>query len=117
MVLEGMIFAHILVEWIRVVLYPGAGVGGAFHMVRRDAEGGLLGQNGLFTAEIFVALAVRLTEYLYLEAFNLSCSIALPTHQYQFAGDDKVGGFTVDDPAGYVRGGIGLRYDLALGDR
>ena len=118
-ILDMLLSAHLMITWEKVALCPGVAIGGGYYGVwtrmGRDHDEEKLSDHGGFRASLFVSLLVRVTERLYVEVLGLSGSLSLPIHQDTFPGDEANPGFSITEPRGFLRGGVGIRYGLPFG--
>ena len=117
--LDGSILVRLWMAWGRVALSPGVSIGGGVYWVYarmgEDHDEKYLDEHGGFRASFFVSLMIRITRRLYVEVLELSSSHLLPGHRDTYAGDAANPGFTIYEPKGFLRAGIGIRYRLPLG--
>jgi hypothetical protein len=117
--LDGSILVHLSMAWGRVALSPGVCIGGGVYWVYArmggDHDEKYLGEHRGFRASFFVSIMIRVTRQIYVEALELSSSHSLPGHRDTYAGDAANPGFTIYEPKGFLRAGIGIRYRLPLG--
>jgi len=121
--LDGLAIADFPVEWQRVSLVPGIGIGGgwirSFGYAIHDEEGHNTGENtdesnktdvvedaGGLRIDAHLALLVLLKHRLALE-LALGVGISVPSHTSPYSGD---GLYLAGEPRGFVCGGLGLIY-------
>ncbi len=121
--LDGRAVADFPVEWRKVSLVPGVGIGGGWfrshgYAVRdeeRDNTGenadeenksGVVKDTGGLRIDAHLALLVLLRHSLALE-LDLGTGISVPSHTTPYSGE---GLYLAGEPRGFIRGGLGLVY-------
>jgi hypothetical protein len=107
--LDGALSAQLPITWGIVTLSPGVNIGAGYYSTW-SPDGTPLGQHGGFRIDATLALAVAVTPKLLVEVIGICAGLSVPVHEDRQAQTENVDAYTIPEPRGFLRGGIGIRY-------